>query len=66
MDGKNGNLFEIFALNHPAGSLGKQLTMTALDLILPSKDLQNLYPSSSFSEVISSLTKGGSVAFCRR
>ena len=51
---------EIFALNHPAGSLGKQLTMTALDLILPAKELQNLYPSSSFSEVISSLTKGGS------
>jgi arabinose-5-phosphate isomerase len=25
----------IFAINHPAGSLGKQLTMTVADLIVP-------------------------------
>ena len=31
-----------FALNHPAGSLGKQLTMTAADLMVSVKQNQSL------------------------
>jgi len=50
---------EAFALNHPAGSLGKQLTLTAADLMVPATQLQPLAPSTPLLEVIAYLTANG-------
>ena len=47
-----------FAINHPAGSLGKQLTMTVADLMVPAQQLPALRPETPLPEVISQLTKG--------
>lgn len=47
-----------FALNHPAGSLGKQLTMTVADLMVPAADLPPLHAKTTLPEVISKLTQG--------
>lgn len=47
-----------FAINHPAGSLGKQLTMTVADLMVPASQLSALSPESPLPEVISQLTQG--------
>ena len=48
-----------FALNHPAGSLGKQLTLTAADLMLPASKLHPLQPQTPLPEVIGGLTRDG-------
>ena len=48
-----------FALNHPAGSLGKQLTLTAADLMVPVERLAPLTPTTPLAEVISHLTADG-------
>ena len=48
-----------FALNHPAGSLGKQLTLTAADLMVPVNKLHPLQPQTPLSEVIGGLTRDG-------
>ena len=50
---------EDFALNHPAGSLGKKLTLTAGDLMIPVSRLRPLAPSAQLNEVISALTEAG-------
>ena len=47
-----------FAINHPAGSLGKQLTMTVADLMVPAEQLPTLEPNTPLPEVISQLTTG--------
>ena len=47
-----------FALNHPAGSLGKQLTMTVADLMVPRAQLPALNRNTSLPDVISHLTTG--------
>ncbi len=47
-----------FAINHPAGSLGKQLTMTVADLMVPAEQLPALDPGTPMPEVISRLTQG--------
>jgi arabinose-5-phosphate isomerase len=47
-----------FALNHPAGSLGRQLTLTVADLMVPAAQLIPLRPSSTLLEVIGCLTQG--------
>ena len=47
---------EDFALNHPAGSLGKQLTLTAADLMVPVKRLVPLVSATPLAEVIAHLT----------
>ena len=47
-----------FAINHPAGSLGKQLTMTVADLMVPALQLPVLQPNTPLPEVISQLTTG--------
>ena len=47
-----------FAINHPAGSLGKQLTMTVADLMVPTRQLPALRPETPLPEVISQLTQG--------
>ncbi len=48
-----------FALNHPAGSLGKQLTLTAADLMVPIKNLHPLGPTNLLPDVIGGLTRDG-------
>ncbi|CAK6686648.1 KpsF/GutQ family sugar-phosphate isomerase [Synechococcus sp. BA-124 BA4] len=48
-----------FALNHPAGALGKQLTLTVGDLMVPTARLHPLEECASLSEVIAGLTGGG-------
>ena len=50
---------EDFALNHPAGSLGKQLTLTAADLMVPVQRLVPLAAATPLPEVIAHLTADG-------
>ena len=50
---------EDFALNHPAGSLGKQLTLTAADLMVPVQRLVPLAAATPLAEVIAHLTADG-------
>jgi arabinose-5-phosphate isomerase len=47
-----------FAINHPAGSLGRQLTLTVADLMVPSSDIEPLEPGAALPEVIAHLTQG--------
>jgi arabinose-5-phosphate isomerase len=54
---------EDFAFNHPAGSLGKQLTLTAADLMVPVKRLAPLLSSTPLGDVITHLT-ADSVGAC--
>ena len=49
---------EDFAINHPAGKLGKQLTMTAKDIMRPLSKVSGLDFNASLSEIILSLTNG--------
>jgi len=48
-----------FALNHPAGSLGKQLTLTAGDLMVGTATLRPLETVTPLAEVIAHLTADG-------
>ena len=48
-----------FALNHPAGALGKQLTLTAADLMVPVQRLNPLRAETPLPEVIAHLTADG-------
>jgi arabinose-5-phosphate isomerase len=48
-----------FALNHPAGALGKQLTLTAADLMVPVARLAPLTAATTLPEVIGHLTADG-------
>ena len=48
-----------FALNHPAGSLGKQLTLTAASLMVPTSQMQALLPRTPLAEIITALTANG-------
>ena len=50
---------EDFALNHPAGALGKQLTLTAGDLMVPVSRLAALQANAPLPEVIAHLTADG-------
>jgi arabinose-5-phosphate isomerase len=50
---------EDFAINHPAGSLGKQLTLTAADLMVPVERLVPLLGVTPLPEVITHLTTDG-------
>jgi arabinose-5-phosphate isomerase len=49
---------EDFAINHPAGSLGRQLTLTVADLMVPASELAGLSPEAPLAEVIGRLTEG--------
>lgn len=48
-----------FALNHPAGRLGKRLTLQVADLMHHGQDNPVVIPEASWIEIISSITKGG-------
>jgi len=47
-----------FAINHPAGALGRQLTLTVADLMMPAHELEPLSPNAPLQEVIARLTQG--------
>ena len=49
---------EDFAINHPAGSLGRQLTLTVADLMVPASELTPLPPDAPLPAVIAHLTQG--------
>ena len=53
-----GISLEDFAINHPAGSLGRQLTLTVADLMVPASELAGLSPEAPLAEVIGRLTEG--------
>jgi arabinose-5-phosphate isomerase len=48
-----------FALNHPAGALGRQLTLTAPDLMLPLQRWPPLAAMAPLPEVLAGLTAAG-------
>ena len=48
---------EDFAINHPAGSLGRQLTLTVAELMVPASELEPLAPEDPLSAVIGQLTR---------
>ena len=50
---------EDFALNHPAGRLGKRLTLKVADLMRRGDDNPTVLPSASWVEVVSAITRGG-------
>jgi arabinose-5-phosphate isomerase len=50
---------EDFALNHPAGRLGKRLTLRVSDLMRKGDDNPTVLPSASWLEVVSAITRGG-------
>ena len=47
---------EEFALNHPAGSIGRRLTLTVGDVMIPSNKLQFVSRAAQLPEVIEALT----------
>lgn len=47
-----------FAVNHPAGSLGKKLSMTVSNLMISVTKIPPLQTSSTLSKVITNLTQG--------
>jgi arabinose-5-phosphate isomerase len=47
-----------FAINHPAGSLGRRLTLTVADLMVPASELTPLPPDAPLPQVIAHLTQG--------
>ncbi len=48
-----------FALNHPAGLLGKKLTLKASDVMVPVSRINSFSPKSLLPEIIAGLTKDG-------
>ena len=48
-----------FALNHPAGRLGKRLTLRVSDLMHSGQNNPVITPVSSWIEIVSAITKGG-------
>lgn len=50
---------EDFALNHPAGRLGKRLTLTVKDLICAGSKEAIVGPESAWLEVVSAISSGG-------
>jgi arabinose-5-phosphate isomerase len=50
---------EDFALNHPAGRLGKRLSLKVADLMRAGADNPTVSPKASWLEVVSAITRGG-------
>ncbi|AOY84328.2 MULTISPECIES: KpsF/GutQ family sugar-phosphate isomerase [Moorena] len=49
---------EDFALNHPAGRLGKRLTLRVADLMHKDQDNPVISPQASWIEIVGAITKG--------
>ena len=56
---RNGISSVDFAINHPAGSLGKKLTLKVEDIMIPVKDIKPLKKITNFLDVISRITADG-------
>jgi arabinose-5-phosphate isomerase len=54
-----GLTLEDFALNHPAGRLGKRLSLKVSDLMNSAERNPIVSPATSWLEVVSSITRGG-------
>ena len=50
--------------NHPAGNLGKKLTVRTKDLMIPINKLKNLSPEMGITQIIEYLTRDGIGACC--
>ena len=63
---RQGISSEDFALNHPAGSLGKQLTFKVADLMIKHDSNSYLSKESRFEEIITKITQNGigAIAIC--
>ena len=48
-----------FVTNHPAGNLGKKLTVRTKDLMIPINKLKNLSPEMGITQIIEYLTRDG-------
>ncbi len=48
-----------FAINHPAGNLGKRLTLTVKDLMIPIHKIKPLNVNSSLLEILNLITSDG-------
>ena len=53
-----------FAVNHPAGRLGKRLTLRVADLMHRDADYPSIATGSSWFEVVQAISKGGLGAVC--
>jgi arabinose-5-phosphate isomerase len=53
-----------FAVNHPAGRLGKRLTLRVADLMHHSEENPTITAGSSWIEVVRAISKGGLGAVC--
>ncbi|MBD3882064.1 KpsF/GutQ family sugar-phosphate isomerase [Phormidium tenue FACHB-886] len=56
---RHGLTAEDFALNHPAGRLGKRLTLKVLDLIAAESRSVKVLPEASWIEVLGAISAGG-------
>ncbi|ABB58321.1 KpsF/GutQ family sugar-phosphate isomerase [Synechococcus elongatus] len=50
---------EQFAFNHPAGRLGKRLTLKVVDVMHQGEELPLLPPEARFVEVVTAISRGG-------
>lgn len=50
---------EAFAINHPAGRLGKRLTLRVRDLMHSGTEMPIVAPQASWLEVLSTMSRGG-------
>jgi arabinose-5-phosphate isomerase len=53
-----------FAANHPAGQLGKRLTLRVADLLRGNDETPLLRPEADWFEILAAITKGGFGAAC--
>ena len=56
---KNKVSTEEFAKNHPAGQLGKKLTLTISDLMVPINKIEPILIDASLEEIIINISSGG-------
>jgi arabinose-5-phosphate isomerase len=61
---QRGLTAEDFALNHPAGQLGKRLTLKVQDLVAADSQTVKVSPEVSWIEVLSAISAGGLGAVC--
>ena len=61
---RRGLTAEEFALNHPAGQLGKRLTLKVQDLVAADSQTVKVLPEVSWIEVLSAISAGGLGAVC--
>lgn len=50
---------ESFAMNHPAGRLGRRLTLSVADLMHPLTEIGSINPSTTLLDVLAHITEGG-------